>query len=138
MVERYVPGRELACTVIGDRATAIVELRPKRGFYDYEAKYEDGITEHLIPAPLPEAVTADVQRITLAAHQALGCRGVTRADLRYDDTRDEGERATLALLEINTQPGMTPLSLAPEMAAHEGMDFPALVAWMVEDASCRR
>ena len=136
MVERYVPGRELACTIIGDRVTAIVELRPKRGFYDYEAKYEEGITEHLMPAPLPDDVTAEVQRITLAAHNALGCRGVTRADLRYDDTKSDP--GTLALLEVNTQPGMTPLSLAPEMAAHDGMPFEDLVAWMVEDASCRR
>lgn len=137
MVERYVPGRELACTVIDDEATAIVELRPKRGFYDYEAKYEDGITAHLLPAPLADTVTEAVQRITLTAHQTLGCRGVTRADLRFDDTSG-GTPDDLVLLEINTQPGMTPLSLAPEMAAHQGLSFEALVTWMVEDASCPR
>ena len=137
MVERYIPGRELACTVINDKATAVVELRPKRGFYDYEAKYEDGITEHLLPAPLSEAVTQAVQRIALSAHQVLGCRGVTRADLRFDDA-GSGTPDDLVLLEINTQPGMTPLSLAPEMAAHQGQSFEALVVWMVEDASCPR
>jgi D-alanine-D-alanine ligase len=137
MVERYIAGRELTCAVIGDRPTrGVTELRPKRGFYDYEAKYSDGLTEHLIPAPVPPAVYERVRELALAAHRALGCRGVSRADFRYDDT--EGGTGELILLEVNTQPGMTPLSLVPEMAAYEGMSFEDLVVWMVEDASCRR
>ena len=137
MVERYIAGRELTCAVIGDRPTrGVTELRPKRGFYDYEAKYSDGLTEHLIPAPVPPAVYERVRELALAAHRALGCRGVSRADFRYDDT--EGGTGELLLLEVNTQPGMTPLSLVPEMAAYEGMSFEDLVVWMVEDASCRR
>ena len=123
--------------MIGDRPTrGVTELRPKRGFYDYEAKYSDGLTEHLIPAPVPPAVYERVRELALAAHRALGCRGVSRADFRYDDT--EGGTGELILLEVNTQPGMTPLSLVPEMAAYEGMSFEDLVVWMVEDASCRR
>ncbi|MBI1179760.1 MAG: D-alanine--D-alanine ligase [Alphaproteobacteria bacterium] len=134
MVERYIPGRELTCAVIGGKATqGVTELRPKRGFYDYEAKYSDGVTEHLIPAPLPEALYGKVRDLALAAHEALGCRGVTRTDFRYDETAGE-----LVVLEVNTQPGMTPLSLVPEMAAFEGISFDDLVVWMVEDASCRR
>ena len=137
MVERYIAGRELTCAVIGDRPTrGVTELRPKRGFYDYEAKYSDGLTEHLIPAPVPSAVYERVRELALAAHRALGCRGVSRADFRYDDT--DGGTGELILLEVNTQPGMTPLSLVPEMAAYEGMSFEDLVIWMVEDASCRR
>jgi len=137
MVERYIAGRELTCAVIGDRPTkGVTELRPKRGFYDYEAKYSDGLTEHLIPAPVPPAVYERVRELALAAHRALGCRGVSRADFRYDDT--DGGTGELILLEVNTQPGMTPLSLVPEMAAYEGMSFEDLVVWMVEDASCRR
>lgn len=137
MVERYIAGREVTCAVIGDRATrGVTELRPKRGFYDYEAKYSDGVTEHLIPAPIPADVYERVRDLALTAHKALGCRGVSRADFRYDDT--EGGTGELILLEVNTQPGMTPLSLVPEMAAYEGMSFEDLVVWMVEDASCRR
>jgi D-alanine-D-alanine ligase len=137
MVERYVPGREVTCAVLGDRPTqAVTELRPKRGFYDYEAKYSDGVTEHLTPAPLPEAVYERVRTLALRAHECLGCRGVTRADFRYDDTR--GGEGDLVLLEVNTQPGMTPLSLVPEMTAYEGITFDDLMVWMVEDASCRR
>ncbi|MEN3953131.1 D-alanine--D-alanine ligase [Iodidimonas sp. SYSU 1G8] len=137
MVERYIAGRELTCAVIGDRATrGVTELRPKRGFYDYEAKYSDGVTEHVIPAPVPDTIYERVRALALAAHNALGCRGVSRSDFRYDDT--EGGTGELILLEVNTQPGMTPLSLVPEMAAHEGMSFEDLVVWMVEDASCRR
>jgi D-alanine-D-alanine ligase len=137
MVERYIAGRELTCAVIGDRPTkGVTELRPKRGFYDYEAKYSDGMTEHLIPAPVSPEVYERVRQLALAAHQALGCRGVSRADFRYDDT--EGGTGELILLEVNTQPGMTPLSLVPEMAAYEGISFEDLVVWMVEDASCRR
>jgi D-alanine-D-alanine ligase len=137
MVERYIAGREVTCAVIGDRATrGVTELRPKRGFYDYEAKYSDGVTEHLIPAPIPADVYERVRNLALTAHKALGCRGVSRSDFRYDDT--DGGTGELILLEVNTQPGMTPLSLVPEMAAYEGMSFEDLVVWMVEDASCRR
>lgn len=136
LVEQYVPGREVTAAVMGDRALSVTELRPKRGFYDYDAKYEEGLTEHIVPAPLPAAIYDDARRIALAAHNVLQCRGVSRADFRYDDT--ESDPGTLYLLEVNTQPGMTPLSLVPEMAAHEGIDFDTLVDWMVKDASCQR
>ena len=136
MVEQDVPGRELACAVMGGRALGVVELRPIRGFYDFEAKYSDGITEHFLPAPVPDGIYEKVRDWSALAHTELQCRGVTRVDFRYDDTAaDPGD---LYILEINTQPGMTPLSLVPEMAAHEGIDFADLVHWMVEDASCPR
>ncbi|MEE8445151.1 MAG: D-alanine--D-alanine ligase [Alphaproteobacteria bacterium] len=134
MVESYVPGRELTVAVMGDRALGVTELRTGDGFYDYAAKYTDGKTEHLVPAPVPPEIYHAAMKHAVDAHQALNCRGVTRADLRYDDT--DGEPGALYLLEINTQPGMTPLSLVPELAAHAGIDFGALVSWMVEDASC--
>ena len=134
LVERYIPGRELTVAVMGDRPLGVTELRPHQGFYDYEAKYTDGKTAHLCPAPLPEKVSRLAMDAALAAHQALGCRGVSRADLRYDDTEDDPGR--LYLLEINTQPGLTPLSLVPEQAAHAGIEFGDLVGWMVEDARC--
>lgn len=134
MVERYIPGREITVAVMGDRALAVTELRPKQGFYDYDAKYTDGMTDHLIPAPIPEAQYEAALGHALAAHRALGCRGVSRADFRYDDTA--GEPGALCLLEINTQPGLTPLSLVPEQAAHVGIDFGEMVVWMVENASC--
>ncbi len=134
MVERYVPGREITVAVMGDRALGVTELRTGDGFYDYEAKYTDGKTEHLLPAPLPREIYDAAMKHAVDAHRALNCRGVTRADLRYDDTG--AEPGTLCLLEINTQPGMTPLSLVPELAAHAGIDFGALVSWMVENASC--
>lgn len=136
LVEQYVAGREVTVGVMGDRPLGVTELRPKRGFYDYDAKYEEGLTEHLVPAPLPQAVYEDARRIALSAHNALQCRGVSRADFRYDDT--DANPGTLYLLEVNTQPGLTPLSLVPEMAAHDGVDFDALVDWMVKDASCQR
>jgi D-alanine-D-alanine ligase len=134
LVERFIPGRELTVAVMGGRSLAVTELQPHEGFYDYEAKYTDGKTTHLCPAPLPEAVSSQAKDAALAAHRALGCRGVSRADFRYDDT--EGEPGKLYLLEINTQPGLTPLSLVPEQAAHVGIDFGALVSWMVENARC--
>ena len=134
LVERYIPGRELTVAVMGDHALGVTELRPHQGFYDYEAKYTDGKTTHLCPAPLPDAVGRRTMDAAVAAHEALGCRGVSRADFRYDDTG--GEPGRLYLLEINTQPGMTPLSLVPEQAAHAGIDFGALVSWMVEEARC--
>jgi D-alanine-D-alanine ligase len=136
MVERFVPGREIQVAMMGARALGAIELRPLGRFYDYEAKYTDGKTEHLMPAPLPPERYDEALRIGLAAHRALGCRGVTRADLRYDDT--DGEPGAFFVLEINTQPGMTPLSLAPEIAAHAGIGFEELVNWMVEDAGCGR
>lgn len=131
LVEEYIPGRELTVTVMGDKALCVTELCPHSGFYDYEAKYTDGKTTHLCPAPVDETVAQRCLDHALTAHRVLGCRGVTRADFRYDEDRDR-----LVILEVNTQPGMTPLSLVPEQAQHLGIDFPELVAWMVENASC--
>ncbi|MGE0153989.1 MAG: D-alanine--D-alanine ligase [Reyranellaceae bacterium] len=134
MVERYIPGRELTVAVMGDKPLAVTELRPRRGFYDYDAKYTDGITDHVVPAPVPDPVASEAKRVALEAHRLLGCRGVSRCDFRYDDGRPGVEG--LYLLEINTQPGMTPLSLVPEQAKHIGISFPELVSWMVEQALC--
>ena len=134
LVERYIPGRELTVVVMGDKSLGVTELQPHKGFYDYEAKYTDGKTTHLCPAPLSEKISHLAMDAALEAHRALGCRGVSRADFRYDDTK--GEPGKLYLLEINTQPGMTPLSLVPEQAAQMGIDFGALVSWMVEAAQC--
>ncbi len=137
MVETYVPGRELTCGVMGDRALGVIEVVPAgEGFYDYDAKYRPGGSRHLLPAPLKPFVYQNVQKLSLEAHEALGCRGVSRADFRFDD-RGDGTGA-LVCLEVNTQPGMTATSLVPEMAADAGIDFGELVSWMVEDASCRR
>ena len=129
MVERFVPGKELTVAVMGDKALAVTEITTDRGFYDYDAKYSDGGSAHLVPAPLEPAVYDEVMRLSALAHEALGCRGVSRADLRYD-----GE--TVYLLEINTQPGMTHTSLVPEQAAHVGLSFEELVSWMVENVEC--
>ena len=134
MVERFIPGRELTVSVMGERALAVTELKPKQGFYDYEAKYTEGKTVHEIPAKLPEPIYEEALASALKAHRALGCRGVSRADFRYDDT--PGGDGQLYLLEVNTQPGMTPLSLVPEQAAHLGIGFPELCAWLVENATC--
>lgn len=134
MVERYIAGRELTVAVIGDRALGVTEIRPVDGFYDYEAKYTDGRAQHLVPAPLPPEIYEETRRFAVLAHEALGCRGVSRADLRYDDT--QSDPGLVYLLEINTQPGMTPLSLVPELAKHAEIDFTQLVSWMVENASC--
>jgi D-alanine-D-alanine ligase len=131
MVERFIPGRELTVAVMGDRPLAVTEITTARGFYDYDAKYADGGSRHLIPAPLAAPVYQDALELALKAHQALGCRGVSRADLRFD-----GER--LFMLEVNTQPGMTPTSLAPEQAAFAGIPFAELVSWMVEHAEFDR
>lgn len=133
LVERFIPGRELTVAVMGDRALGVTEIRPRQGFYDYQTKYTGGLADHLCPAPLDGAVAARTQMIALEAHKALGCRGVTRADFRYDDTA--GGPGELILLEINTQPGMTPLSLVPEQAAAAGISFDDLVTWMVEAAT---
>ncbi|MGB7035453.1 MAG: D-alanine--D-alanine ligase [Xanthobacteraceae bacterium] len=134
MVERYVPGKELTCAVVGDRALDVIEIVPTTRFYDYEAKYAAGGSRHLLPAPILPNVYQDVRRLSLVAHSALGCRGVSRADFRYDD-RGTGK---LICLEVNTQPGMTETSLVPELAAHAGITFDELVQWMVEDASTNR
>lgn len=127
MVERFIPGRELTVAVMGDRPLAVTEISTARGFYDFDAKYAPGGSKHVIPAPIPEAIHAESLKIGLAAHQAIGCRGVSRADLRYDGRR-------VYLLEVNTQPGMTATSLVPEQAAHVGISFDELVRWMVENA----
>jgi D-alanine-D-alanine ligase len=138
MVERYIAGRELTCAVIGDFVTDIIEIVPLRGlaFYDYEAKYAPGGSKHELPAQLLPDVYQSVRSLTLRAHQALGCRGVSRADFRYDDTA--GGTGELICLEVNTQPGMTGTSLVPELAGYAGWTFGDLVRWMVEDASCNR
>jgi len=136
MVEEYIPGRELTVAVMGERALAVTEITAANGdFYDYEAKYADGGSRHVIPAPIHPTVYAHALDVALAAHRALGCRGASRCDFRYDDTA--GEPGRLVLLELNTQPGLTPTSLLPEQAAHLGMSFPQLCAWMVENAACR-
>jgi D-alanine-D-alanine ligase len=135
LVEPYIPGKELTCAVMGDRALGVIEIVPAVRFYDYEAKYAPGGSKHLLPAPIADDVYREVQRLSLAAHRALGCRGVTRSDFRFDDSL--GVKG-LFCLEINTQPGMTETSLVPEMAAHEGIGFEDLVKWMVEDASLDR
>jgi D-alanine-D-alanine ligase len=135
MVEEYIPGRELTVAVMGDRALAVTEIASENQFYDYEAKYADGGSRHIIPAPVHPQVYAQALDVALAAHKALGCRGATRSDFRYDDTA--GEPGRLVLLEVNTQPGLTPTSLLPEQAAHIGYSFPQLCAWMVENATCR-
>ncbi len=137
MVEEFVPGRELTVAVMGGKALAVTEITTKgHAFYDYDSKYAEGGSEHTIPAPIPEAVAAEAMRYAELAHEAMGCRGVSRTDFRYDDTVPGKHR--LIALEINTQPGMTPTSLVPEQAAYKGMSYGQLVAWMVEDASCDR
>jgi D-alanine-D-alanine ligase len=136
MVERYVAGRELTCGVRGDEPLDVIDIVTEDRFYDYHAKYAAGGSRHILPARLLPDVYQNVRMLALQAHQALGCRGVSRADFRYDD-RPSGT-GQLICLEVNTQPGMTATSLVPEMAAHAGMNFGALVRWMVEDASCRR
>ncbi len=142
LVEPFIPGRELAVAVMGDRALAVTEIQAKSGFYDYEAKYTDGLAEHVIPAEIGLEATQAALDAALAAHRALGCRGVSRSDFRYDDTQTKGGPAIgggmgdMYWLEVNTQPGMTPLSLVPEQAAHLGISFPEICAWMVENAAC--
>ena len=132
LVEKFVPGHELTVAVMADKAVAVTELRPRTKFYDYEAKYTEGITEHLIPAPIPAEVYELAREWALKAHQALGCNGLTRADMRWDDSKPG--TAGLVVLELNTQPGMTPLSLAPEQAKWAGISWSQLMTWMVEHA----
>ena len=135
IVEEYIPGRELTVGVLGTRALTVTEIIAREEFYDYDAKYAPGGSRHVLPARVHTAVHAQAMEMALAAHRALGCRGATRADFRYDDT--EGEPGRLVLLEVNTQPGLTPTSLLPEQAAHLGIGFPELCAWMLEQAACR-
>ncbi len=133
LVEKFIPGRELTVGVMGDRAMAVTEITTLREYYDFDAKYQAGGSRHVLPADLPNAVTEAALDASLRAHKALGCRGVTRSDFRYDE-----KAGRLVILETNTQPGMTPTSLIPEQAAHMGIDYPSLVRWMIEDASCPR
>jgi len=137
MVERYVYGRELTCGVMGDVALGVTEVIPQgHSFYDYDSKYVKGGSKHVIPAQISPNIYQKVQTLALKAHQAIGCRGVSRSDFRYDDRFSEN--GELIWLEINTQPGMTPTSLVPEMADHAGHSFGEFLKWMVEDASCLR
>jgi D-alanine-D-alanine ligase len=131
LAEPYVRGRELTTAVLGDRALGVTELRPKSGWYDYDAKYTEGMTEHIFPAPVPGHIAEACKAIALRAHQLLGCKGCSRADFRWDDERGVDG---LFLLEVNTQPGMTPLSLVPEQARHIGMSYPELVQAIVDEA----
>jgi D-alanine-D-alanine ligase len=141
MVEEFVPGRELTVAVMGgsshgrEGALGVTEITTALEFYDYEAKYAPGGSTHILPADLPPAVSEEAMDLAVAAHKVLGCRGVSRTDFRYDDT---GAKPRLILLETNTQPGMTPTSLVPEQAAHNGISYAKLCRWMVEDASCDR
>jgi D-alanine-D-alanine ligase len=132
MIEPYIRGLELAVAVMDGKALTVTEIVPRTGFYDYDAKYGEGGSSHVLPARIPDSVAAEAKRYAEMAHAALGCRGVTRSDLRYDDINK-----VLVLLEVNTQPGMTPTSLAPEQAAHLGIGFDDLVLWITEDAYAR-
>jgi len=134
LLERYIPGRELTVAVVNGHPLGVTELRPREGFYDYKAKYSAGETEHFCPAQIPADTEAEAKDYAARAHRVLGCRGVTRADFRYDDS--DSNQGRLYLLEINTQPGMTPLSLVPEQAALHGQSFSELVIVMVEAATC--
>lgn len=131
LAEPYVRGRELTTAVLGDRALGVTELRPKSGWYDYDAKYTDGMTDHIFPAEIPDEITQACMALALQAHRVLGCRGTSRSDFRWDDERGVDG---LFLLEVNTQPGMTPLSLVPEQARHTGMSYPELVQAIVDEA----
>ena len=134
MVEAYAPGREMSVSVMGDRALCVTDIITD-GWYDYDAKYKPGGSRHELPARLPAEIETACLDYAVRAHKALGCRGLSRTDIRWDESRGlDG----LVLLETNTQPGMTPTSLSPEQAAHLGMLFPELCAWIVEDASCNR
>jgi D-alanine-D-alanine ligase len=136
LVESFIAGKELTCAVMGDKALDVIEIVPTARFYDYEAKYAPGGSKHLLPASVKPNVYQETRRLALLAHRALGCRGVSRADFRYDD-RIEGTQG-LVCLEVNTQPGMTETSLVPELAAYAGIAFEELVRWIVEDASLNR
>ncbi len=129
MVEEYIAGREMTVSVMGDRALGVTEITTSRGFYDYDAKYEEGGSTHVIPADINDSLTESLMNYAVRAHQSLGCRGISRADFRYDGDN-------VYILEVNTQPGMTPTSLVPEQAAYAGMSFADLVTWMIENAEC--
>ncbi|PTQ11479.1 D-alanine--D-alanine ligase [Sphingomonas oleivorans] len=131
LAEPFIKGRELTVAVLGDRALAVTELQPKSGFYDYDSKYTDGLTLHICPAQIPAEIASSAMAMALKAHHVLGCRGTSRSDFRWDEELGE---AGLYLLEVNTQPGMTPLSLVPEQAKHVGMSYPQLVQRIVEEA----
>jgi D-alanine-D-alanine ligase len=135
LVEEFIPGRELTVAVMDDRALTVTEITAAHDFYDYESKYAEGGSRHVLPAHIHPDAHSQALNVALAAHIALGCRGASRADFRYDDTA--GEPGRLVLLEVNTQPGLTSTSLLPEQAAFCGIPFPALCAWMVEQARCR-
>ncbi|GAA0727322.1 D-alanine--D-alanine ligase [Sphingomonas japonica] len=131
LAEPFIRGRELTTAVLGDRALGVTELKPKSGFYDYDSKYTDGLTEHVCPAEIPDDVAQACMAYAVEAHRRLGCKGASRSDFRWDDERGVDG---LFLLEVNTQPGMTPLSLVPEQARHVGMSYPQLVQWIVDEA----
>jgi D-alanine-D-alanine ligase len=134
LVERYVAGLELTCAVMGEEALGVIEIEPTTRFYDYESKYAPGGSRHILPARISPNIYQRARNLALTAHRALGCRGVSRADFRFDP-RSDGD---LVCLEVNTQPGMTEMSLVPELAAHAGLSFGELVKWIVEDASLER
>jgi len=134
LVERYVAGLELTCAVMGEEALGVIEIEPTTRFYDYESKYAPGGSRHILPARISPNIYQRARNLALTAHRALGCRGVSRADFRFDP-RSDGD---LVCLEVNTQPGMTEMSLVPELAAHAGLSFGELVKWIVEDASLQR
>jgi D-alanine-D-alanine ligase len=131
LAEPFIRGRELTTAVLGDRALGVTELKPKSGFYDYDSKYTEGLTEHVFPAQIPDEITDACMRLAVDAHRLLGCKGASRSDFRWDDSQGVDG---LFLLETNTQPGMTPLSLVPEQARYCGMSYPELVQWIVEEA----
>jgi len=131
LAEPFIRGRELTVAVLDNEALAVTELKPKSGFYDYDAKYTDGMTEHVCPADVPADIAEAMLQTALDAHRILGCRGASRSDFRWDDEKGE---AGIYLLEVNTQPGMTPLSLVPEQARHRGIDYPELCERLVEAA----
>ena len=131
LVEEYIAGREITVAVLNGKPLGVTEIRPDTGFYDYEHKYTDGKSSHLCPAPLPQDKFNEVMELAVIAHQAIGCRGLSRSDFRYDDTHGKNE---FCILEINTQPGMTSLSLSPEQAAHAGISFEQLVEALIKEA----
>ncbi|WP_267434829.1 D-alanine--D-alanine ligase [Sphingomonas sp. GM_Shp_1] len=131
LAEPYIRGRELTTAVLGNRALGVTELKPKNGWYDFDAKYTDGLTEHVCPAQIPDDIAEACKSLALEAHRILGCRGASRSDFRWDDERGVDG---LFLLEVNTQPGMTPLSLVPEQGRHVGMDYDTLVQAIVDEA----
>jgi len=134
LVEEFIPGHELTVAVLGEKALNVTELRPKVGFYDYAAKYTDGMTDHLIPAPVPDEIREKAMAMAVTMHKTLGCCGISRSDLRWDSTKPG--TSGLFFLEINTQPGFTPLSLVPEQAQTVGMSYADLCVWLVENAKC--